>query len=258
MAHKNKSGNAHKKEVYTKDITKNIVESSSTAQTNEEKKARKEHEANRARRRAEHAQKKVAASSGSTAQESKRYDVLAQYHQLNYVAIQATIKELKITPKLMNNTYLVIKDVSYEEFEKIKNALIKCHFETNSGKQYKVRIAGYKCNTILKSSRTPKKPTNNTTEAKASAKNRRKAKNLTNFANRKKHTISRKAKKPGHPSATKDTSNRNKKLTARVKKACAYIAKKENMTTNKSKAKNLAEVRKRNTKAVQGNLKFAA
>ncbi|WP_173431832.1 hypothetical protein [Sharpea azabuensis] len=239
------------KDVHAVNITKNIVESSSTPETKEKVKEREERAARRASRRAANAHKPVTAEDIA----NKRYDILVQYHQLNYSAIQAAIKELGIKPRFVTNTYLTILDVSNDDFNKIKERFIKCHFETDKHKQYKVRIAGYKHNTILKTENKEKKSTNNSATVANKAKMARKAMKKAAFVSRKPKTLAD-VKTKSHKPATKDTSSRSRKLSKRVKKACRYIAKKEAM---KNTVVNHTIVpKKHKTKAVQGALKLAA
>ena len=251
MARKKYMFNKEQKTVYKVDITDNISESSSTPMTEEQKKAREEHNARRASRRATNATKNVVTAEDI---KNKRYDILAQYHQLNYVAIQAAIKELQLKPKYMVNTYLVITDVSHDDFEKIKEALLKCHFETAKHKQYKVRVAGYKHNAIIKSEKAEKKAPANNANVAAKAKQARKETKRVAFVNRKTKTLAD-VKTVSHKPAVKDTSSRARKISKRVKKACKYLAKKENSHMS---TKVVHMTKKPKNKAVQGALKFAA
>lgn len=251
MARKKYKFDTEQKKIYEVDITQNISESSSTPETDEQKKAREEHNARRAYRRATNAQKQVT----SDTSENKRYDILAQYHQLNYSAIQSAVKELNVKPKIMTNTYLVILDVDAEEFDKIKQCLLKCHFETEAHKQYKVRVAGYKHHTVLKYEKSEKKPTTNTAEKAAKAKCTRKQAKKDAFVKRKTKTTLASMKAKQHKPGAKDTSNTTRKIAKRIKKACKYLAKKESM---RSIAKKRVYVKKPKQKATQGTLKFAA
>lgn len=238
----------------TINIAPNIVESSSTAETTAEKQAREYKNKKIARRRAKSAQHTSDVSSNA----DKRYDVLALYHQLNYIAVQAAIKELNMKPVVIDNTHLWLIDLSFEEFEKVKNALIKCHFETKQHKQYKVRVAGYKHNAVIKTEKREKKPTNNKPEVAAAAKAARKANNKRVASNRGRHLTGRKANKPVHTSGTRDTSSLQKKLSARIKKACRAVERKEQIRAIQAKSRANKGIPAHKIRPVQKELKFAA
>ena len=242
---------------YEVEIAENIHESSSTKETKASHKAREERKARKARRRATRARAKVASSSTSQ-KEDRRYNILAQYHQLNYGAVQAALKELNVKPTVINNTRLWINNVSKEEYEKIRDALIQCHFETKQHKQYKVRVAGYRHIEFVEKKKKEKKPTNNKPDVALAAKKKRKAAKLKVANNRGRHLTGRKANKSKHSPGTKDTSTYKKKLLLNAKKACELLKQKDKDREAQAKSRASKPISKHKTGKADKQLSIAA
>lgn len=214
-----------RKPVYVVDITKHIVESSSTPQTEEQKKIRIEHKAQMTRRRANSVQKKINVISENKSEE-KLYDLYSVYHQLNYNSIQEIIKNCGIKPAIINNSYLIVKKLTKQKLDEIKQLLLQCHFETKTKKEYKVRIMWYLSKECVEKVIVESRPSNNNSSVAAKAKSIRKSNKKIAFNNRI-HTTGRKTNKICHLPATKDTSNLLRKILINAKKACRYLEKKE-------------------------------
>ena len=210
--------------IYTINISKNIFESSSEPETEEKKKARVERDARRAQRRAQGVQQKLKNVSTTS---SKEYDILAFYHQLNYANVRNVLKYMNIKPKLINNSYVLLKNLSEDVAEELKTALLECHFETKTRKQYKVQVVVYKSVQKTEPVKQSKKVSNNSNDVAAKAKSCRKLNKQKCFTERVQHTTGRKTNKVSHRAATIDTSNLIRKISIRAKKACAYLEKKE-------------------------------
>lgn len=240
--------------VYVVDIAKNITESSSTPQTEEQKKVREEHEARRARRRANDTRKKLSTVHDDIKQE-KSYDLYSMYHQLNYNLIQKVIKECGVKPAIINNSYLVIPNLRKEKLEEVKQKLLECHFETKSKKQYKVRVVWYTSKEHNEKIKVRSVPSNNSKSVAASAKNVRKDNKKTAFDSRSQHATGRKANKILHLPGVKDTSGILRKITIRARKACKYLERKEKEVKMQNSCKK-QENHKKSTKAIQQTFNF--
>lgn len=237
------------KKVYRVDVTKNIVESSSTPETKEQRKRRENHATQMARRRATGEQKK------DDIKENQKYDLMALYHQLNYNAIKDKISSLNIKPSIINNSYLFITNLDYETSNKVKDALLECHYETKMRKQYKVRITTYKHLEKDIIHKRERKPSNNNVEIVSKAKAERKNRKKECFKSRKPHTSGRKEKKVSHQPGVLDTSKILKKITLRAKKACAYLEKKEREA--KRQLHHLANIKEKHSKKpIQKTINF--
>lgn len=201
-------------------IAKNLVDS---ATEKEVKSARLKRQEAKARHRAN----KDNVEKISLENSNKRYDVLAQYHQLNYPIIQNIVEEHKLKCAAINNNRLWIIDVSKEEYENIQKWLAQAHFITNQGKPYRVRIAGYKHveKSTKEKSHPNKKPTHNTTEKKAAAKKARKDAKVAAFKARKKNR-SRRKHTTNDCGCGPHLSSMERKLRKEVLKAVKFLNKK--------------------------------
>lgn len=191
--------------------------------------------------------------------QDKLYTVLVQYHQLNYDSIKAALKELNITPSVIDNSRFWVNKIGFEDLEKLKTAMRGCHFTTKQGKQYKVRLAAYKYKERIKEEdTTAKKPTNNTLEIKKKARAARKKDNIDKYKNREGHKKRRAnsqllrsqwKKRASHKPGCSDTSSFSRKLADRIRKiAKAETTRQKNEARQKNAENNSKQKKPKNPK----------
>lgn len=199
---------------------------------------------------------------------TKTYKVLVQYHQLNYEMIKAALEEGKFTPSVIDNSRFWINKLSYEDLEKLKEAMRSCHFKTKQGKEYKVRLAAYRyVESKDTTDKKEKKPSANTKEAKVAARTARKQNNLARAkakighkSRRAKASMlrSQKKKKVNHKPATIDTSTIAKIISKRAKKAVQAIERKEKEKAVQAKSRASKGIPKPKKGSAGKQLKIAA
>lgn len=168
------------------------------------------------------------------APQDKIYDVLCQYHQLNYTAIKAELEENNFKPTVIDNTRFWIIGINGVDLEKLKEAMRKCHFTTKQKKEYKVRLAAYKHIDKTPKEKKEKHPTNNKPEVASTAKKARKARIAESFKKRIGH-------KSRRASANKLRSQKNVNHKPGVLNTCSIVKKLQERTKKAIKANECAE-----------------
>lgn len=191
------------------------------------------------------AKKKVAEIKAS---EPKMYDVLIQFDTRCKNNIDEKFKKNKIKPDLITNTYAYMRGVTAEKRKELANLVDDCGI-TIKNKTYKIHVSANKAHALPEKERRTRKPTNNTDEAKQTARKARKDKNKAAAKAKHEYAQKRKAQKKAcivgrkaklHYMIDKDkpkTVQHNRggnlgtrletKLKERAKKAGQYLIKKE-------------------------------
>lgn len=210
------------KKVNLIEISENITDSSFDKESNKKHKNRLKRQRKIARRRANKANIEKSSLEYS---KKKRYNILAQYHQLNYSTICDIVAEHKIKCDAINNVRLWVLNVSFEDMNNIRKWLSEANFKTKQGKEYRIRVAAYKHidKVPKKESHNNKKPTNNTKEIKIRNKASKKKANIAKFKSKTKHI---RIKEHKSHSCGPHLSTLERKLAKEIKKAVKFLSKK--------------------------------
>lgn len=211
-----------------------------------------------AKRRAARKAKLARALENRTKKENppKKYNIMVGYDQLLEVDVRNILKENKINPQMITDSYFYISAATVDMVNLVKKVLrgLKFEFKAPDGsvrKIYKIRYfsASRYDEPKEKKEKKEKKPSNNTKARQEAANNKKK------FAKCKVKKGNKRKNLRGKHSSGSNFTNYERKTLARVKKACKYLAKQEAKKAveapKKAKSKGIK-------KPVQQKLKFAA